>query len=137
MSLWLPAAILSLLAFGFWGFFSKLAVLYLDAKSALVFQTVGVMLTGLIVLGMLNFRPAMNRQGILLALLTGIAYGAGCLLYFVAASRGKVTTVVSLTALYPVVTIILSSFLLKETASIRQWMGILLALVAILLMSGE
>ena len=133
---WLPAALSSLLAFGLWGFFSKLTVQHIDAKSALIFQTVGVIFTACITLGMMNFRPAVDTRGIMLATLTGIAYGFGCLLYFVAASRGKVTTVVTLTALYPLITIGLSSALLRETISLRQWSGIGLALLAILLMAG-
>ena len=132
---WLPAALFSLLAFGLWGYFSKLTVQHIDAGSALVFQTIGVLLTGLLTLGMLHFRPASDFRGILLAILTGVAYGLGCLLYFVAASRGKVTTVVTLTALYPLITIGLSFLLLHESISLRQWSGIALALGAILLMA--
>lgn len=133
---WLPAAILSLLAFGLWGFFSKLAVQHIDARSALVFQTIGVLLTGLIALSMIKFRPATDSRGIILAILTGTAYGFGCLLYFIAAGRGKVTTVVTLTALYPIVTIALSYVLLHETIDLKQWLGIFLALIAILLMAN-
>jgi len=132
---WLPAAIISLLAFGLWGFFSKLAVVHIDAKSALIFQTLGVVITGIITLSMIHFKPATDSRGIFLALLTGLAYGFGCLFYFVAASRGKIITVVTLTALYPLITILLSLFLLQEGVSLKQWSGICLAIVAILLMS--
>jgi len=132
---WLPAAIFSLLAFGLWGFFSKLTVQHIDARSALIFQTLGVVITGFATLGMIHFRPATDSRGVALAILTGIAYGLGCLLYFIAAKNGKVTTVVTLTALYPLVTIALSSALLNEVITLRQWSGIVLALVAILLMA--
>jgi len=135
MAQWLPAALLALLSFGLWGLFSKLALVYIDSKSALIFQTAGVLLVGIITLSMLNFKPAVDAKGLGFGLLTGIAYGVGCLFYLMAADKGKIVTVVTLTALYPLVTIILSYFLLQETISIKQFFGILLALGAIYLMS--
>lgn len=135
MTQWLPAALLALFGFGLWGFFSKLALLYIDAKSALVFQTVGVMVVGFITLMLLDFKPAVDFRGLSFGLLTGLAYGIGCLFYLIAADKGKVTTVVTLTALYPLVTIILSYFILKEAVTAKQCAGIMLALVAIFLMA--
>lgn len=136
MTQWLPAALLALFSFGLWGLFSKLALVYIDSKTALVFQTVGVLIIGLITLSMMNFKPATDMKGLGFGLLTGLAYGVGCLFYLIAADKGKITTVVTLTALYPLVTIILSYFLLQETINIRQFLGIGLALVAIFLMSS-
>lgn len=132
---WLPAALLALLSFGLWGLFTKLAINYIDSKSALVFQTVGVLLVGLITLSLLNFKPATDMKGLSFGLLTGIAYGVGCLFYFIAADKGKIMTVVTMTALYPLVTIILSYILLKEGINLKQCIGILFALLAIFLMS--
>jgi transporter family protein len=132
---WFLAALLSLLSFGLWGFFTKLAVIHIDSKSALIYQTIGVVLIGMITLGSMNFKPATDTKGLSYAILTGAAYGIGCLFYFVAASKGKIITVVTLTALYPVITILLAYFLLQETVNLKQILGIMLALVAIFLMS--
>lgn len=136
MTTWLPAALLSLLSFGLWGFFSKFAILYIDSKSALIYQTAGVIVISLIVVSALKFKPAHDLKGVGFALLTGLAYGTGCLFYFAAADKGKITTVVTLTALYPLITILLSYFILQETINLKQSAGIVLALIAILLMSG-
>ena len=132
---WLPATLLSLLSFGLWGLFTKLAVNHIDSKSALVYQTVGVLIIGLITLGTMNFKPATDAKGLSYAVLTGVAYGIGCLFYFIAASKGKIITVVTLTALYPFITIVLAYFLLHETINLKQCLGIALALIAIVLMS--
>ena len=132
---WLPATLLSLLSFGLWGLFTKLAVNHIDSKSALVYQTVGVVIIGLITLGTMNFKPATDAKGLSYAVLTGVAYGIGCLFYFIAASKGKIITVVTLTALYPFITIVLAYFLLHETINLKQCLGIALALIAIVLMS--
>lgn len=135
MSAWLPAALLSLFSFGLWGLFTKLAVHHIDSKSALIYQTIGVIIIGVITLSTVNFKPATDAKGLSYAILTGLAYGVGCLFYFIAASKGKIITIVTLTALYPLVTILLAFILLKEGINPRQCAGILLAFVAILLMS--
>ena len=136
MTQWLPSALLALLSFGLWGFFTKLAIVYIDSKSALVYQTAGVLVIGLITLMFIDFKPASHLKGLGFGLLTGIAYGIGCLFYFIAADKGKLITVVTLTALYPLVTILLSFILLREGINIKQCAGIMLALLAIYFMSS-
>lgn len=135
MSTWLPAALLSLLSFGFWGFSTKLSMLYIDSRSALIYQTVGVAIVGVITLSLMNFKPATDFKGLGFAILTGACYAVGCFFYFVAADKGKINTVVTLTALYPFITIALGYWFLKESISGRQCLGIVLAFVAIVLMS--
>lgn len=135
MTNWLPAAFLSLFSFGLWGLFTKLTVIHIDSRSALIYQTIGVVIIGVVTLSMANFKPATDTKGLVYAVLTGTAYAVGCLFYFIAASRGKIITVVTLTALYPLVTIVLAYLLLKEAVTLRQWLGIVLAMASILLMS--
>lgn len=135
MTNWFPAALLSLLSFGLWGLFTKLTVNHIDSKSALIYQAIGVAVIGILMLGFMKFKPATDSKGLIYALLTGIAYGIGCLFYFVAASKGKIITVVTLTALYPLVTILFAFLLLKEGINIKQGIGIALAFIAIILMS--
>ncbi len=135
MPAWLPPALLSLVSFGLWGLFTKLAVNHIDSRSALVYQTLGVVMIGLITLSTLQFKPATDMKGFSYAVLTGVAYGVGCLFYFIAASKGKIITVVTLTSLYPVITIVLAFLLLKEEINLKQLFGIGFAFVAIFLLS--
>lgn len=132
---WLPAAIMSLLCFGLWGYTSKLSVNSIDPKSALLFQAAGFAMVGIITLLLLKFRPETVTKGVAFAITSGLLSGIGCLFFFVATSKGKVSTVVTLTALYPIITIGLAYFLLKESISARQGVGILFALAAIYLLS--
>jgi len=134
MTEWLPATLFALFSFGVWGLFTKLAIIYIDSKSALVFQTIGVFIVGVVTLYLLNFKLATNFKGLSFGVLTGLAYGIGCLFYFIAADKGKIITVVTLTALYPLITILLSYFILKETISIKQLIGILFAFMSIFLL---
>lgn len=132
---WLPAALLSLLCFGLWGFFAKMAVTYIDAKSALFYQALGITLIGIITLAMLKFKPGMEIKGMSFALISGIVNGLGLLLYLVAADKGKITGVVTLTGLYPLITIFLAFLILHEAINLKQGIGVLLALAAIYLLS--
>lgn len=133
---WFPAALFALISFGIWGFFTKLSVLYIDSKSALIFQAFAGAVVGLLLLSTIHFKPVAHPKGFLYAFLTGLAYSIGCLFYFIAASKGKIITVVTLTALYPVITILFAYLLLKETINLHQALGIALAFVAIILMSN-
>ena len=132
---WFPAALISLCCFGLWGFFTKMAINYVDAKSALIYQATGIAIIGFITLLLVEFRPDSDIRGISFGLLSGIATGIGSLLYLIAADKGKVTTVVTMTALYPLVTIFLAYLILHEGINLKQGAGILLALAAIYLLS--
>jgi transporter family protein len=136
MTSWFPAALLALFSFGLWGLFTKLAVVHIDSKSALIYQTIGVLIIGVLTLSTMSFKVATDTKGLGYALLTGLAYGVGCLFYFVAASKGKIITVVTLTALYPLVTILLAYLLLKEGIHLKQMIGVGFAFIAIILMSS-
>jgi len=135
MDNWILTSFLALLIYGLWGFFPKLAVSYISPQSALVYETLGAMLIGFLALFLVDFRPDVQPKGILFAILTGCAGMLGTLFYFAAASRGRISVVVALTAVYPVVTIILAWVVLREPATVKQIAGMAFALVAIVLLS--
>jgi transporter family protein len=126
----------SLVLFGLWGFFPKLAVAHLDSRSALVYSAIGSLLVALAVLFSLKMQPAFHPRGAFFAVLTGMAGLAGTLCFYAAASRGRISLVVSITALYPLITIVLAAIFLKEPLTLKQLAGMVCALMAILLMSA-
>ena len=136
MDSWFFWTILAMITFGAWGFFPKLAVSYISPQSALIYQVIGGMLVGVLALAMLNFKPETHPTGILYALLTGITGVLGTLFYYVAASRGQISIVVSLTALYPLITILLAVVFLHETLVLKQVLGLCFAVAAIILLAG-
>lgn len=136
MKSWFTSAFAALFIFGFWGFFPKLAVRYIAPESAIVYQVGGALLVGLLVLAKTNFHPDIHPLGILFAVLTGVTGILGTLYYLAAAKRGPISLIVSLTALYPIVTIILAAFFLHEPITGRQFLGLGFALLAILLLVG-
>ncbi len=136
MNSWFFWTILAMVTFGAWGFFPKLAVNYISPQSALIYQVIGGMLVGVVALAMLNFKPETHPMGILYALLTGITGVLGTLFYYFAASRGQISIVVSLTALYPLITIMLAIVFLHETLILKQVIGLCFAVAAIVLLAG-
>lgn len=132
---WLISSLFALFFFGLWGFFSKLALFHITARAALLLQSIGVLLISLFLVKGIELRELLHVKGANFGVLTGIAYGLGCLFYLIAADKGKLVTVVTLTALYPLVTILCSFIWLHETITLKQGFGIVLALAAILVMS--
>lgn len=127
----------ALAIFGLWGFFPKLAVRHIDPASVIVYGTAGSVLVGFLCLAFLGFRPSFHPAGAFYAFITGVCGVAGSIFYFVAARTGKISIVVALTALYPLVTILLARVFLGEVLGIRQTAGILLACLAIYLLVTE
>lgn len=132
---WLISSLFALLFFGLWGFFSKLALVHINAKAALILQTIGVVIISLFMLKGIEYKDVWHAKGTQFGILTGVSYGLGCLFYLMAADKGKLVTVVTLTALYPLVTIFCSFIWLNEVITTRQCIGIALALSAIVIMS--
>ena len=135
MNHWLSASLVSLFSFGLWGLFSKIAVGYVDSKSVLVYQTGGVALVGVLALLFMDFKPTMDVKGFSYGMLTGMAYAIGCLFFFIAASKGRIVTVVTLTALYPLITILFSYIFFNEVITAKQGIGIFLAVLSIIFLS--
>lgn len=77
----------------------------------------------------------MNPKGILFSILAGLLGGTGVIFFYFAMKSGKSALVVTLTALYPLITLFLSYFFLKEQATIKQLLGIFFALIAIVFLS--
>ncbi len=136
MNDWLIFAILAMLVWGFWGFFPKLATNYLSPKSVLVYEVIGAVIVGVVVLFLVNFKPEVNTKGITFAILTGIAGSMGALFFIFAVSRGETSVVVTTTALYPLITIALAFLILKEPVTLKQGVGMIFAFAAMILLSS-
>jgi len=135
MDNWLLSALLAMIVYGFWGFFPKIAVSYISPQSALVYEVAGAMLVGLLTLFFIRFHLEFHPKGILFAVLTGIAGMVGTFFFFSAAQKGKIAIVVGLTALYPLITVILAVIFLREPLTLKQIIGLVLACGAVLLLS--
>lgn len=136
MQSWMLPAAFAFVCFGLWAFLPKLTVRYLDPKSAIIYGTLGALLVAAVVFAQMGYRAGTEPRGILLAVLTAVFGFAGTLAYLYAAQRGPVALISTVTALYPVLAILLAALFLHEPVTLRQGLGILLALVAIVLIGG-
>lgn len=125
---------LILLLWGLWGFFPKLAASHLSPKSAMVYQAVGSLLVSLYALWSIGFRPDTHPQGIAYSLIAGAAASVGGLILLNLLRTETATIAIGVTALYPVVTIVLAMLFLGETVTLRQGIGILMSLGALVLL---
>jgi transporter family protein len=136
MKAWILPAMGTFVFWGLWGFFPKLTTRYINPVSAMVYESIIGLPIGLIILATLNFKPEVHPRGIFYASLTGVLGILGALGYLTAVRRGDVTLVSSFTALSPALTILLATVLLGERLVLRQYLGIGLAFVAMMLIAA-
>src|SRR5215831_17101402 len=100
-------ALLSAAAWAFWGVFGKLS-----ANRGM---------------------PATTLAGILFALLSGLCGAIGLLFFAMAIKRGDAAIIVTLSAIYPAFTVLLSPLLLQEKLSLTHAIGVLLVTLGVVL----
>ncbi len=141
MPAWLAFSLLTILLWGAWGVTSKIASEGVDANTNQVFFTFGLLPLVVWIWCAMRFRPRADDTkrswiGIGWAFITGILGGTGNIAFFHAlVAGGKVSIVAPVTALFPLVTVILAVAILHERLSLQQKCGLALALVAIYLLS--
>ena len=137
MPRWLVLTCLAVFLWGLWAIISKLIGESVTAAQSQALSTLGL-IPVMIALGRSKHLTAAGhrRRGILNALLAGALTCAGNIAYYHALNvGGKASTVVPLTALYPLVTIVLAVVFLRERLNPVQQGGIGLSLGAIYLLN--
>ena len=136
---WLLAALATLALWGVWGVLVKKASIGLRWHEVYI----GSNLVGLVMVALLAYYYGVEglvscRGCLVTALAAGVcgAVGYVFMIYSLKAG-GKASVVITLTALYPLVTVILSRLLFGEELTARKVAGIALALAAIALLSSE
>ena len=133
---WILPAIGTFFFWGLYGFIPKITIRHISPMSAIVYSALGGIPVAIFALILLNFRPEAHPRGILLALITGAIGTLGALGFILAVSKGQVSLVVSFTALYPALTILLAVVLLHESLTLRQGIGVVMALIAMVLVAA-
>ncbi len=142
MAHWLWPALISLGIYGLWGLQSKVVSERISPVENQILTTPGVLVVALVLWwrrekASQNRGPSRRTFGIVCAFLTGVLATVGNMTFYEALGKGgQAAIVVPLTTLYPMVTLALAALLLGERIGGRQWAGILLALLAILMLGG-
>lgn len=134
---WLLFSVLTIFLWGAWGVQSKVIVDRLSPWMNQVLFPLGLAPVALCVLFSRNLGKSVNRRkGAGYALLTGVLGGTGNILFFLSfASGGRASIVVPITCLFPLVTVLLAAWVLRESITRPQRAGLILAVVAIYLLS--
>ena len=132
---WLISCLVAMVCWGFWGFLMKLASEHFNWHQIFLVTSIVTLATSSLIFVLL--KPSINvySPGFGYALLAGVVGALALIAFYTALGVGKAIIVVPLTALYPVITIILSYLILDEKIALVKGVGIMLALVAILLVS--
>jgi bacterial/archaeal transporter family protein len=133
---WLWFAVVTLIAWGIVGLLQKLSTNHISAESSLIWLVVGFLLLEPVLYpgaALLHY----SAWNITWALLSGVLNALGAWALFAALkSGGKASIVSPLTALYPLVVIMLVPFVLHESITKLQAVGVVCALIAVVLLSA-
>jgi len=135
---WLMYALITTVFWGLWAlllnFPKKQGFLPHSVNSVWAFTMI---IPSLIALKIINWKLDKDKKAIVYGLFIGLSGAAGQLLLFLALRSGPAYLVFPFVSLSPLVTILLSILLLREKASAKAWTGIIIALVAIPLLSYQ
>jgi drug/metabolite transporter (DMT)-like permease len=133
---WLVFALFTTISWGIWGAFIEIPEKAgFPATLGYAVWALTMVPCAVVALRIRGWAVEHDRRSLLLGGAVGLLGAGGQLLLFEALRTGPAFIVFPVVALYPVLTIALSTFLLRERASRRHWIGILLALPAIGLLS--
>lgn len=135
---WLVFAFITTISWGVWG-----ALIEIPEKAGFP-ATLGyivwaftMIIPALFALNKINWKLETDRTSIRYGSLIGLSGSAGQLLLFQALRTGPAYLVFPIVSLSPLVTIFLSLMILKEKASRKSWTGIIIAMIAIPLLSYQ
>lgn len=134
---WIYYAIAAALFWGVWGVVAKLISEDVNPFANHVLFTIGMLLTFPLIVNKIR-KEKPNTKGIIWGLVSGVLAVIGNVAVFQAFSEGGLAAIViPLTNLYPLVTILIALLIFKEKLNIINGVGILLAIPAVIMLSGQ
>jgi len=129
-------ALLSAVAWAFWGLFSKLSANREVPPALLAFLSSCASFPLIALAYLWQGAPVTKTPtGLLFALLGGACGAVGMLLFSQAIKLGNAAIIVTLTAAYPALTVLLSLVLLREQISPLHALGVLLVMLGVMLLA--
>lgn len=133
---WLWFAVGALVTWGFWAFLPKLALKSMQPHSVIFYEALGNLLIAVPVLIYLRGRVMWHRRSVPIAAVLSIMTVSAFMMYFFALKNGPVATIVTLTALYPVIAVLIARVFLGEKLNRLQWAAVCSAVCAALLLAS-
>lgn len=136
--LWLIFALVTTLFWGVWGAFIEITEQAgFPATLGYVVWSLTMIPPALVALKVNKWNIEYDKKSILLGATIGFLGAGGQLILFHGLGMGPAYIIFPIIALSPVVTVLLSIIILKERTQLKGWIGILLALIAIPLLSYQ
>ena len=137
-SLWFVYAVVTMLFWGVWGaFIERPEKNGFPATLGYAVWALTMVPCAVVALAVIGWVPEHDLRSVALGSAAGLLGAAGQLVLFDTLRRGPAYLVFPVISLSPVVSVLLSVLLLGETASPRAWAGIVLALLAMPLLSYQ
>jgi len=135
---WLVFALITTIFWGVWGALIEMPEQSgFPATMGYIVWALTMIIPTVVALKIISWQLDTDKKAILYGLLIGLSGSAGQLILFQALRSGPAYLVFPFVSLSPLVTILLSLWLLKEKASHKSWIGIIIALTAIPLLSYQ
>lgn len=137
MKTWILYSIITLILWGLWGFLGKISSQHMPNKTLVIIACLGFALSFPIVYALFpkSFTFSFNKPSYYAALFSGIIAGLGVIFFYIALDKGDASRVVAFTAMYPLITVVLSYFFLHESMTVYKILGVFFALAAAFFLS--
>lgn len=137
-SKWMVYALITTVFWGIWGAFIEIPEKAgFPATLGYVMWSLSMIPCALYAMNKVSWSLNYNIKSLGLGMAVGLSGAGGQLLLFQALREGPAYVVFPLISLFPICTILLSFIFLREKANVKQWIGIVLALVAIFFLSYQ
>jgi transporter family protein len=128
---WFLWTLLAVFCWGIWALVARLIGDGLTASHSQALSTIGILPVLVLLLRSVKSETKTRTRGMALGLVAGLFTCIGNVAYYYVLNSGKAATIVSLTALYPVVTVLLAFIFLRERLNKIQIGGVVLSFAAI------
>lgn len=137
MMTWIFPSLLALFLWGLWGFCEKVASRSVIPGNLVILSTLGSLTVFPIYLFVFarHLKFQWQNPDYFMSLAGGMAGAIGGLFFYFAISRGEASRVVVVTALYPMITVILANLFLNEAFSPSKIAGVVCAIAAMILLT--
>jgi transporter family protein len=134
MPSWLVPSLVYVLFLGSLGVTTKLALEHINWQAVIVWTTIVYVLISATMLALGQAKIGLG-PGTIPAIGSAILASTALIALYIALGRGKASTVVPFTSIYPVVTLILSALVLAEKVTVLKGAGTLVVVIGVVMIS--
>ncbi|MEZ0225669.1 MAG: EamA family transporter [Alphaproteobacteria bacterium] len=134
--IWLLPALAAMLVWGLWAFLPKIALQSMQPHSVIFYEAFGSLCVSLPVLIFhLKGKLQKDAQALAIISLSSALTVTAIMCYFYALKHGPVAVVVTMTAMYPVISLVLARIFYKERINKVQMVAVAMAMLSIVLLA--